>query len=139
MREMSLRDFKEEYFPTMKGVEFSAMLGFNNSFISKILNGKYDCPTTSPKWVELAEWVKRYYEVKLVTTAPSAKFFEVIDNRDKTINRLRKENEELKKENQEMQELIVRLMGSVRLCEDVKKAISYGSFKLEQYRNRKGK
>lgn len=137
MKQMSLRDFKKEYFPNMKGIEFSEMLGFDNSLINKVLNGKYDCSLKSPKWVELKNYMKTYYEIDLINTSKTVPFFETIDNKEKTIDRLKKENAELKQEVEELEELVANLMKGIKLSSDIRNTIEYGIFKLEKWRRRK--
>lgn len=137
MKQQSLRDFKKEKFPTMQNYKFSAMLGFDNSLISKILNGKYDCPNNSPKWVELKQYMAKNYDIVLVKTSSHEQFFEALDNKEYTIKRLTKENEQLKKEKAELEEYITRLLSSIRVIEEGKCGVSYNRFKYEKYKNHK--
>lgn len=137
MKQQSLRDFKKDNFPNMSGIKFSAMLGFDNSLISKILNGKYDCPNNSPRWVELKQYMAKNYDIDLVKTSSHEQFFEALDNKDYTIKRLTKENEQLKKEKAELEEYITKLLSSIRIVEEGKCAVSYNRFKYENYKNHK--
>lgn len=133
MRNMSLKQFKEEFYPDMKGIEFSAMLGFKNSIINKILNGRYDCSLKGEAWQRLEAQLKKDYGIQLITTSYAAA---VVDSKDKTIERLKAELKEKDSIIEQYEEAIEELIKSVRVMVGAKEAIKNGKFKLDFYRNK---
>lgn len=133
MRSMSLKQFKEEFYPNMKGIEFSAMLGFKNSLINKILNGRYDASLQSDCWKQLETLIKKDYGIQLITTSYVAA---VVDNKDKTIERLKAEIKERDAIIEQYEDVIKDLLQSVRVICGAKEAIRNGEFKLEFYKNK---
>lgn len=118
---ITLRQFKNKFYPTIKKDEdFSEAIGFNNSFINRILNKNYFVkhPDKAPRLVALKKFVYAKSGKHLILDNVTA---EVIDHSNEAIRDLTLEISSLKQNNYEWKEVCTILAISLaarRTCQD---------------------
>ena len=120
MKNMTLKEIKDKFYPELSKQEFSREIGMDNSYICKIMNGSYHATSNNKNWKKLEEWVKRNYEVQLITISP---FAAVFDNYEKKISKLESKVKEQQQIINDYEKMFVELCGSVRLIATAKETI----------------
>lgn len=121
MKNMTLKEIKDKFYPEFSNQAFSKEIGMDNSYICKIMNGSYHASSNSKNWKKLEEWVKRNYEVQLITLSP---FTAVFDKYEKKIYKLESKVNEQQQIINEYEKMFVELCGSVRIMATAKEAIN---------------
>lgn len=134
MKMISLREFKERFYPQLTGQQFSKMLGVNNSMMNKMLNGKYDCSLKSKSWLALCEYVKNNYNLQLVS---ENKFVLEGEKVSKVIRNLQLEIKQKDQIIAEYEKTIEELTSAVRIMVGAKSAVEKGKFILNLYKKNK--
>ena len=85
MKSITLKQFKERFYPNVTNQQFSKIIGFDNSLICKIMNGAYDCTNRSKKFKELENFIAYNYSLQLIS---ESKFSVAMEKKDKRIKNL---------------------------------------------------
>lgn len=130
MKSITLKKFKEEYFPELTGQQFSKMLGFDNSFINKVLHGTYKCNYKSKRYLELARHIKTNYSLQLI----SDNEFDIEAEKARKIfaslnMRIKEQDEEIKI----LKETVLELTSAVRIMSNAKDSIEKAEFVVNKY------
>ena len=129
MKCITLKEFKEMFFPNTKGIEFSKKIGFTNSFINKIMNGRYDC-RRGKEFERLNKYVKQYgYE--LINDNYIAK---EADKCEKIFNKMQHEIDIRDAKIRDLENLVEDLLKSVRIMSTAKEAYKDGTFRFDKYK-----
>ena len=131
MKSITLKEFKERFYPNVTNIEFSRIIGFGNSFVCKVMNGSYDCSLKSKKIKELEDYISYNFNLQLILESP---FAVAIDKKDRQIKSLEKELMDKNQEIKQYREVIEELMGSVRIMVGAKESLDKGRFILDLYK-----
>ena len=104
MLNITLKEFKEKFYPGLSGVEFSKAIGFNNSFINKVLNDEYVIkkPAQAETYNALKDFVYAKSGKELILGSAIAKTISYSNKKSRDLNL---EISFLKEENYEWQEV----------------------------------
>lgn len=131
MKSITLKQFKERFYPNVTNQQFSKIIGFDNSLICKIMNGAYDCTNRSKKFKELENFIAYNYSLQLIS---ESKFSVAMEKKDKRIKKLEYELQQKENEIQKYRETINDLLSSVRVMVGAKEALEKGKFILNNYK-----
>lgn len=131
MKTITLKAFKETYFPKLTQLQFSAMLNLNNSYVSKVMHGKYDCSLKSKKWIELCNYIKNNYNLILISENAYALEGEKVE---KIISTLQSKVAEQERQIKEYEEIIRELTRAITITNRAKGALEKGKFVLAKYK-----
>jgi len=119
MEKLTLKEFKAKFYPHLTNRDFSKTIGFDNSLVCKIMNGRYECSLGSPRWLELEALCKRY-GVELVSTSKYATTEKKLLG---AIKNMQYEIHQKDKIIKEYEEVIVELTRAVKVMSNAKSSI----------------
>lgn len=131
---MTLKEFKEVYFQELTNQQFSSELGFDNSFISKVMNGIYQTSKRSIRLEQLKNYILEKYNIEIdlhsAYNSYAVKNEELKEEITSLKETIKKRNNEIK----ELEQIIFNISSAVRLMSDVKDSLKSKKFDLKKYK-----
>lgn len=130
---MDLKEFKETYFQNLTNQEFSSQIGFDNSFICKVMLGNYKA-SKSLRIKQLQAYIKDNFNVDLDISSTINYYAVANDNLRAVIKGNLEYIRQLEEEKKELEKIIYNMASAIRLMGDVKDSLKTNSFDYRKYK-----